>query len=458
MSKGAAPGIDLSRPPLGEVAARALVAAVAATDDRAERHYLEVKSDVDLSTPLGGAKVAKFILGAANRPVELASRAFCGYAVLVIGVEPGGAPGIPPVEMLDLETRIRPFLSASGPRWDIVRVPVEADREVLLVVVDPPSLGQEAFLCWKNFSPSGKDAKHGLKDGTTYIRVEGATRPATAEEVVLLRKRGSGVQHEVDLDVEVVGAAARPVSDGGVLLRHIEATRGRLMQRMVRAREVEQARDEAPTPTSEILGGLSLEEVLRRPAMSAMSGLGPLQEPEDRSPADYRKEVDEWVDRATSAVPDILDRLTAGIVAPIVVRVTNGASTYFEDVELTLHLAGDVSGVDPQDGDVPRSVWLPRPPRPWGHRELRDRIGFQLASPYAPAMPDFGPPSRLTYENGGSISMTIDVGDLRPHAVFETDADEGLVVLVRDPAMAVVEGTWAMTARGHNVRYEGELA
>src|SRR5665647_854887 len=156
------PSIGISRPPSGEMAAAALVRALAATDDRAERHFLEIKSDVDLSTRLGGAKVAKFVLGAANRPVELAARAFGGYGVLVIGVEPGGTPGIPPVEVLALETRIRPFLSATGPAWDVVRVPVASDREVLLVLVDPPRLGQDAYLCWKDFSPSGTDRKHGL--------------------------------------------------------------------------------------------------------------------------------------------------------------------------------------------------------------------------------------------------------------------------------------------------------
>lgn len=457
MTDEATPSIDISRAPIGEVVARALVRAVAATDDRAERHYLEVKSDVDLSTALGGAKVAKFILGASNRSVELAARAFGGYGVLVIGVEPGGTPGIPPVEVLALETRIRPFLSATGPAWDVVRVPLASDREVLLILVDPPRLGQDAYLCWKDFSPSGTDAKHGLRNGTTYIRVEGATRPATADEIVLLRERGSEIQHEVDLNVAVVGEAARVVRDGGVLLRHIGTTRERLIERMVRARAVEQVPEKPPTSFAEIGAARSLHKIVAQPVIKAASAFGSLQEPEDRSPDDYRKAVDAWADHAKSAVSRVLDDVTAGIVAPIILRVTNRGSTYFEDVELTLHLAGDVEGVDPQDGDVPRGVWLPHPPRAWGPRTRIDWLGSQVLGHYTPSMPYVGPPSRLTYENGGSINVRIGVGDLRPRATFETDADEGLVVLVRDPAMAVVDGTWAVTARGHHERYEGEL-
>ncbi len=42
-----APPIDTTRPPTGELAARRLVEALVRTDDRAERHYLEVKSDID---------------------------------------------------------------------------------------------------------------------------------------------------------------------------------------------------------------------------------------------------------------------------------------------------------------------------------------------------------------------------------------------------------------------------
>src|SRR5690606_24521582 len=101
---------------------RRLVEALVATDDRAERHFLEVKSEVDLTQTLGAAKVAKFILGAANRPPELAQKAFGGYAAMVIGVAPPETPGVAPIEFGDIEARIAPFLSRSGPRWELQRV------------------------------------------------------------------------------------------------------------------------------------------------------------------------------------------------------------------------------------------------------------------------------------------------------------------------------------------------
>ena len=106
---------------------------------------------------------------------------------------------------------------------------------------------------------------------------------------------------------------------------------------------------------------------------------------------------------------------------------------------------------------MPRGVWLPRPARAWGPRTRTSGLGFQVPGSFAPSLPYVGPPSRLTYENGGSVRVRLDVGGLRPRATFETDAYEGLVVLARDPGMDVVTSTWGLTARGHHERYEGKL-
>ncbi|WP_139263562.1 hypothetical protein [Geodermatophilus africanus] len=96
--------IDLSRVPRGELAARALVEAVAQADDRVERHCLEVKSSIDLKSKDGISKVAKFILGAANRMPDVAARYFGGHAVMVLGVAPGSTPGFEAVKALDIES------------------------------------------------------------------------------------------------------------------------------------------------------------------------------------------------------------------------------------------------------------------------------------------------------------------------------------------------------------------
>lgn len=96
---------DVSWPPLGQRAASALVQEIAKLDDRVERHYLEIKSSVDLKEN-DLAKIAKFILGAVNRMPETAAAAFGGYGVMVIGVAPGEVVGMPKIEALDLEKAV----------------------------------------------------------------------------------------------------------------------------------------------------------------------------------------------------------------------------------------------------------------------------------------------------------------------------------------------------------------
>jgi hypothetical protein len=52
--------VDLSKLPTGELGWSGLVTYVLATDDRAERYFLEVKSAVDLNSKKDQAKVAKY--------------------------------------------------------------------------------------------------------------------------------------------------------------------------------------------------------------------------------------------------------------------------------------------------------------------------------------------------------------------------------------------------------------
>ncbi|EFD50111.1 hypothetical protein HMPREF0569_0564 [Micrococcus luteus SK58] len=92
--------LDITRAPRGVLAAQALVASVAERGDLAERHYLELKSTLDLSTKKDKEKIAKFILGAANRMPDVAATAFEGYGVMIIGVAQGAITGIPAVEMM----------------------------------------------------------------------------------------------------------------------------------------------------------------------------------------------------------------------------------------------------------------------------------------------------------------------------------------------------------------------
>lgn len=144
--------LDTNVIPLGERALRGILDHVTAVGDEAETTYLEVKSSVELSSKAGVAKVAKFLLGAANRRPHEAARHFDGYALLVIGAQKNSSPGVPRgVEAHEVEDRLRPYLGPEFPAFEFRRIGVDAENEVLFVIAQPPKNGQSIFPCHKSF-------------------------------------------------------------------------------------------------------------------------------------------------------------------------------------------------------------------------------------------------------------------------------------------------------------------
>ncbi|MFW3172575.1 hypothetical protein [Geodermatophilus sp. CPCC 206100] len=416
--------IDLARVPRGELAARALVDAVAAVDDRVERHFLEVKSAIDLKSKDGIAKVAKFILGAANRMPDDAARYFEGHAVMVLGVAAGSVSGIEPVEALDIERGVRPFLSVNGPRWDLQRVPIDSEREVLLILVDPPEWGQPPFPCHKD--------GQGLYSGQIIVRADGETRPATGEEVVRLLGRSRSVKPNVDLDVVVEGVAIAYICDERVLEDHIRHETERLHRAMM-----------TPEPATPYARNMSL--------LGAMG-----QRRENRTSEEYEKQITDWADACRASWASALDSIAAMATSPVSVSLTNRGESFLEDVELQVHLAGPVRGVESVDReDFDSSKLLPAPPREWGPWTAPFPAVALRDFPYTPSLPSV--PGPLTFTNGGSVTLHVDVGDLRPLGDFETEGD-GMVLRVDAVDITEVAGRWKVTARGHHAVYEGDLS
>ncbi|OKL53003.1 hypothetical protein BSZ39_11830 [Bowdeniella nasicola] len=213
--------------PTGELRLRQIVEAVMAEGDAVEGVGLEVKSDIDPSAKgLGIAKVAKFILGMANRLPAVASGHFKGYGVMVIGAEKGQAPGIPKgVEADELADRLKPYLGPNRPHWDLARLPTSDTHEVLFVLVEPPSDGQPLFPCHKDFQPAGKaDAKFALANGDIYVRDKSRTRRARADELLTLVARAqTNVEAELSVNFEVHGQALLMTEEEALKTLWVEA-------------------------------------------------------------------------------------------------------------------------------------------------------------------------------------------------------------------------------------------
>jgi len=203
--------MDDSAPPFGERRLKEIVDHVIAVGDAAESSALEAKVDVDLSEKSGRAKVVKFILGMANRTQRVVSARFGGYAVMLIGVEQESCPGISKgIEGHDLSNAFRTYFGSHTPRWDIDRVPVDGDHEVLVVIVEPPRGGDPIYFCHRSLVVPGSGGRQSelLADGALYVRDKTSTRVATgAEATELSAERGRDASLPADPDLSVVGEA-----------------------------------------------------------------------------------------------------------------------------------------------------------------------------------------------------------------------------------------------------------
>lgn len=361
---------------------------------------------------------------------------------MVIGVTKDDIVGIPPVEMMNISKVIQQYVGAAGPRWDIVWVPVEeSPNQVLVVLVDPPQLGQGPFAC----RASGES----LTDGRIYIRVEGETREAKAEEVDLLIQRGNvGAPVEVDFAVEVIGEVAGVVIDARTTVEeYIGGVRQRLLSALPEKQSEKHSTSSALTDFQSSLDSFST-------MVSAMTV------PEKRTVGEFRASIDQWEERFREAWENALPGVAGSQLRAVIVRVTNRTTTFFHDVEVKLHLAGDILAYDYEDPEYSKSLSdleLPSPPREWGPTPTTIGIPSyaNMSGPYMPSARSHIPPS-VSFKNGGSVALELNVGELRPRGIYESE-DEELVLIVNDESLITIQGTWKLTATGHNNVYSGEI-
>lgn len=447
--------IDVSRAPRGEIAAAQLVAAVAGGDDRVERHYLELKSDLDLTKKTDVAKIAKYILGSANRMPDVAATAFEGYGVMVIGVAPGAVRGVPPIEVLEIDKIVSRYLGASGPRWDLVRVPVpDSKNEVLVIVVDPPKDGQQPFPCRKDGD--------GLVDGRIYIRADGETREAKGDEIDRLLVRGA-VQElpEVSFGVSMDGAV-HPivVNTSQTLDDYLNRTSQRLLDALPKPEpesvDVPPALASALSPHIAAVSRMQADfaKIQASTAFSMMK-----TEPESRTESEYQASIDEWTAHFRERWPSAIDGLAGRLLSGVAIRVKNETKAFLHDVEVRIHLEGPVRGVEwTADDDFDSAdLGLPEAPRSWGPTQ-RSAFAHLQGAPYFPsvAVPS-AHQSSLEWRNSGSVNLCLDVGDLRPREEYVFDDEELILVVPAEADTEAVRGTWEITARGHNEIYTGTI-
>ena len=383
--------IDLSCLPTGARGWAALIAWAAASDDRLERYFLELKSDVDLGAKHGRHKVVKFILGAANRDPAKAGKRFGGYAVMLLGVGAGSATGISPCEAQDLEREIRKFTGAEGPGWDYEQIPVDVDHSVIAIVVDPPT-GR----VW----PCLADGE-GMTNGDIYVRGDGRTEKATGAEIqaMLTRAGASSVASKLpEITVEILGEALAVRFDSGRLVTFIKEVAQDYLDDV-----------DVPEPTS---------------PFGAWAGHAPS---ERRSKVEFRGQVERWQAAALADPASGLNELAARMAVSIRLRVTNPVKTSLRDVRIDIELDSPTRALDWEEpykkGE--RAVLFQDRPLAWGSDSFLSVLGSNFVSPFAAR--DNSGVVRITQSSPPRLSLSLDL--LRAAEIYVSEEDEVVLVL-----------------------------
>ncbi|MGB3187776.1 MAG: hypothetical protein WBG36_15425 [Ornithinimicrobium sp.] len=318
---------------------------------------------------------------------------------------------------------------------------------MLVILVDPPKAGQGPFPC----RASGES----LTDGRIYLRVEGETREAKSEEVGLLVQRGAaGAQGDVDFAIEVIGEIATVTFDSATTVdRYLARMRKLLLAALPRKQASSATAPAAHRSLADLSGYASKFDNL-----SALRGA--MTEPEGRTEEEYTESIDHWEGHFRAAWQAAMPKIAVSQSQPTVIRIRNRTTTFLHDVEVKLHLEGGVFAFDytkPEWAQTFSDLDLPEPPRKWGPTQRSFGLPnyAHIGHLSTPNLSQYIPPS-ISYKNGGSVKLDLEVGELRPRGTYESE-DEAIVLLVSDRSLTSIHGTWELTARDHNEVYTGEM-
>lgn len=143
-----------------------------------ETDWLEWKSQADLSQRLWQARVARFILAAANQPRTSVTSPHAGRAFLLLGVEPGQAHGTNVIDPAVVEQGLARFLGTAGPAHSLDYIAIET-LTVAVITVPQPSPGTRPYLARGTFSADRVE----IQDGRIYVRRSGLSAEASAVEI-----------------------------------------------------------------------------------------------------------------------------------------------------------------------------------------------------------------------------------------------------------------------------------
>ncbi|MFB1295789.1 hypothetical protein ACAG24_009760 [Mycobacterium sp. pW049] len=406
-----------------------LIDHVTAVGDLAERHYLELKSDIDPISKDGAAKIAKFILGAANRDPQRASRYLGGHAVMILGVGHHKAAGLPRFESKDLVGSVQLYVGNPGPRWDFHRIHVDRDRDIVIIFVEPPRQGDPIWPCARE--------GFGLFNGRIYVRADGETREANHGEVRALVDRAcQPPMQETKIDVRLSGYVHRLRLDNSVLEDYVSRTRHRLQKAAPPANK--------PTVTRKPWDEFLLNQL----------------EPDERTREQYLEEIDGWEEQVRSDWWRYVSNIVAAIASDDASLLQVSSMGWLEEVEVKVQLPATIRPINVQEDpwefdDLPLSprMWGPQPMTPLALASTTQTLrGFEMPESFNTVVRYNSLDIRASADYA---SLTILINQLRPEEPFESR--QRLLLWDMSEGDGTYEVSWSLTAKDHHARFTGSF-
>lgn len=409
-----------------------LVQACGVQDDTIETHWLERKGPLQLSTAEHKFAVAKAILAFSNRDPAAAEPYLDGHAVLLIGIEKTGQiTGIPRIEDHQLNNALKGYLSQDddAPRWVVHRHRVDDQNDVVIIDVDAPRPGDPIFTLRKAYDR--------FAAGSIFSRSSTESAPADPSVIAALSRRLIPRTRE-DFEVELTlndDAISSYTYDPGFL----EPLLAQAVDRYISMSE------KSATSRTAATG-------LKAGVFVPSSVMGGIRHEEKRTREQFRQEIESWAESVREQLPEVAKQLVAYRQPAAQFTITNTCGRYLEDLEVLVHIEGDVfQHPRPGDGDD-FANWLPKRPRSWGPWESSPFDYSRMMPALASSLSTFRAPRRNSsdFRNSGSVDAILRCRELRPgrsHTFTDDDDHEDIALLTTNIDMATARMAITATAR-----------
>jgi hypothetical protein len=439
-------------------------AIVGAPESTQETQAVEWKSEVNLREKVWRARLAKGILGFANRDPAIVTQWFEGCAYLVIGACPGKLVGTTVLDAAKVEDALAPYIGRgpAGPEWSSSYVDVDG-KSVLILTVEPPRMGSGIWTFKKEVTTDGEPP---IREGAIFVRHQASTEQASSADINMLTRRAAAAGMRLGGLTLVLApnSAAVPIDiREETLASWLDTEREELRLPPEPPRESELSKlsvvgvGKVVDPAKRKL--LTREEILAAAAADIGSGLGAkYMLPDPRSRAKYQAELDSYLTKAGKALPGVLIRSALRReMGRIDLSVRNDTLDNFHAVEVELFIAppGVLAFFD--SGQV-SGFRLPTRPVAWGEDRWNPMGGIgaiRLPSyPRSPFVPNISIP-RGRIDNSNSSRITLHPVDVRPKRSAELDE---FYLLVRpEYAEKTVMAAWTATATDASGSMDGVL-